>query len=378
MDKIRNNLPFEGELSASSTSTQPPVSRAPKKVKNTKKPNEPVFVPASQVASAEVTILSNFSEIIRASTSKQTRTDAQQMPMGTAPTTHFPTTFTVPFANMNLSAITGQGITLPNNLTVQALLQSIQQQAKKIQMVQQQETLPDSSSQDIISHHQDFSSNLAPMSVSSAQTAKKRQPAKKKTKKIVSAEAASKLETSTPVAQPKAEVTNALAADKKPNKKARNWGNRRILSKVSSASAKSKWPPKKNKFSNQKKRMEKLQSDLEKSADAIQLVQIDLACQKTDNNNLTAENIALKAENQQLKSKDSSSKTSTTNKKAKPVETFTSAKTTKSASAKRGRKARSPSPVNQKVDTIPETIEYGRRTSKRICVSRTRFLYGLI
>lgn len=67
----------------------------------------------------------------------------------------------------------------------------------------------------------------------------------------------------------------------------------------------------------QKKRIERLQADLEKSQDAIQLVQIDLACQvganshnfpadysvesppfsllqRTDNNNLTAENIALK------------------------------------------------------------------------------------
>lgn len=50
----------------------------------------------------------------------------------------------------------------------------------------------------------------------------------------------------------------------------------------------------KNKFIAQKKKLDKLQLELEKSSDQIQLVQIDLACQKTDNNCLVAQNIALK------------------------------------------------------------------------------------
>ena len=50
----------------------------------------------------------------------------------------------------------------------------------------------------------------------------------------------------------------------------------------------------KNKWTSQKKRADKLQGELEKALDSIQLLQIDLACQKTDNNNLIGENIALK------------------------------------------------------------------------------------
>lgn len=50
----------------------------------------------------------------------------------------------------------------------------------------------------------------------------------------------------------------------------------------------------KNKVFAQKKKLDKLQSELEKSSDLIQLVQIDLACQKTDNNSLSAQNITLK------------------------------------------------------------------------------------
>ena len=49
-----------------------------------------------------------------------------------------------------------------------------------------------------------------------------------------------------------------------------------------------------NKSAALKKRAEKLQTELDKALDQIQLLQIDLACQKTDNNNLIAENIALK------------------------------------------------------------------------------------
>lgn len=50
----------------------------------------------------------------------------------------------------------------------------------------------------------------------------------------------------------------------------------------------------KNKAATQKKRADKALSDLEKASDSIQLLKIDLACQKTDNNTLIAENIALK------------------------------------------------------------------------------------
>jgi FtsZ-binding cell division protein ZapB len=50
----------------------------------------------------------------------------------------------------------------------------------------------------------------------------------------------------------------------------------------------------KNKSTSQKKRADKLQGELDKALDSIQLLQIDLACQKTDNNNLIGENIALK------------------------------------------------------------------------------------
>lgn len=50
----------------------------------------------------------------------------------------------------------------------------------------------------------------------------------------------------------------------------------------------------KNKWTSQKKRADKLQGELDKALDSIQLLQIDLACQKTDNNNLIGENIALK------------------------------------------------------------------------------------
>jgi hypothetical protein len=208
MDKIRNNLPFEGELSStSSLSTQPNVTRAPKKGKNAKsaagnkqfqslsihqqhppQQQQPqhIFIPMNAGHGAnpsdQVTILSNFSEIIRASTSKPSgqgkligqASGAHQMTQIPVGGTHFPAgaTFSVPtFTNVNLAGLAGQGITLPNNVTVQALLQSLQQQAKKAQLAQQQET-PDSS-QD----HQNFAA-LQPPTTQPA--SKKRQPAKKR------------------------------------------------------------------------------------------------------------------------------------------------------------------------------------------------------
>uniref|UniRef100_A0A914HYZ9 Multifunctional methyltransferase subunit TRM112-like protein n=1 Tax=Globodera rostochiensis TaxID=31243 RepID=A0A914HYZ9_GLORO len=145
-----------------------------------------------------------------------------------------------------------------------------------------------------------------------------------------------------------------------------------------------------NKLTGQKKRADKLQTELDKSLDSVQLLQIDLACLKTDNNNLIAENIALKAENQQLRSKGSAS---CIHKKAVPSSTAIGMGGVGAAGALRGRKKANgrdgdgngrneKQKQSEKMPTLPErtrtppplSSELGRRQSKRICVARSQFM----
>ncbi|KAI1726511.1 hypothetical protein DdX_03232 [Ditylenchus destructor] len=453
MNKIRNNLPFEGELSSATSALSPPAtSRSTKKAgrnaqsKGTKgsktnlitspktEEQSTVFSPAfptTTTMSDQVTILSNFNDIIRASTStahpqlaspSHTKIIGQssphqitQIPIATA---QYP--FAMPFATINIPGMPAQGITLPTNITVQALLQSLQQQAKKTQFhLQPQQETPDSS-QDVPStqqQQQEPQNALQTGIVPQSATVKKRAPAKKKTvEKVAVPETSKKPVKSEPAvtktdveeskltaplekakASPKATKPKGTAAKQKASaesetkavQEANDENLKRIAELESQLSkAQKQLAAEKNKFINQKKKLDKVQADLEKNADAIQLVQIDLACQKTDNNNLTAENIALKAENQQLRSKGASTKTPPMNKskgKSKPGETSNSpSKDAKSGFAKPGPSSRngkrahqSPesSAEDQSYNPIPEAVEYGRRQSKRICVSRSKYLY---
>lgn len=239
----------------------------------------------------------------------------------------YPTTFTLP--------------NIPNNVTVQTLLQTLQQQAKKSQQpfqiqlatlqqqiqqqqLQQQET-PDSSSQDIVLNIEP-SNNTSIKLEESKILSKKRpmtnkklptnseidEPSKKTQKLSIEALPTNHQEDKTeksvennktnteskkkvcrkllnkPVVENEVKTTSA-------NKKSNDEDLKKIFDLESQLTKQQKQlNAEKNKFNMQKKKLEKVQNDLEKSLDAIQIVQIDLSCQKADNNNLISENIALK------------------------------------------------------------------------------------
>lgn len=400
----------------------------------------------------QVTILSNFNDIIRATSSGQQigmtttkiMTSQPQQPSQTVqmPSTiplqvggQFPLTLPIHgnvLGNFSLSGLPSQAINLQSgSVSVQALIQSLQQQVKQQQQPPPQHSSsqlePDSSSQDaqptISSPHIPPASGpamVAAMTTGAKQTSKSRkrpaapkskqekihdkvamkQPATEpKSEKMTSPQQQSqqqpKQETPQETTQTHAYQKVSRLPTKKPKVEATTTSTQNIVIKDGIKSVdgekmadlesqvkklQRQLSAEKNKSLAQKRKLEKLQGEYNKASDSIQLLQIDLACQKTDCNNLSAENIALKAELQQLKNKETSSKY-----KSKKSVTLASEKPT---SSKKGRpkkmKFSSKEKESQDGGTDSSSVpmyeppslslsDLGRRQSKRICVARNRF-----
>lgn len=259
-----------------------------------------------------------------------------------------------PAAPFSVGASTFTLPNISNNVTVQALLQSFQKQAKtaqqpfhinlatlqqQIQQQFQQQEIPETSNNQEISLNNESSNNGPTVKETEENKLKKREITTKKKlanggtetdelqkkKKKLAAEVISSLSPlithqSDPPKPNKTEENvedNEVVTAEEPKRKVgrkplnktlitttvvgndANKSNDENLKRISELESqltklRKQLNAEKNKFNIQKKKLEKAQSDLEKSMDAIQIVQIDLSCQKSDNNNLIAENIALK------------------------------------------------------------------------------------